>query len=228
MRVNIALEEREEYTSQTIYINKISVRPKPTYEFFKRIFDILSSLVAMIILSPIIIAVGIAVFLQDFHNPFFTQVRKTKDGKEFKMYKFRSMCVDAEEKLVELKEQNEVDGPAFKMEDDPRVTKFGKFIRKTSIDELPQLLNIFLGSMSVVGPRPPLPSEVEEYTPYQMQRLCIKGGLTCYWQCSGRSNVGFDEWMDMDVQYIVERSMLTDIKIIFKTFKAVLVRDGAK
>ncbi len=228
MRVNIAFEEREKYSSQTIYIDKISVRPKPFYEFLKRVFDILSSLVALIVLMPVMLVVTIAVFLQDFHNPIFTQTRMTKDGKYFKMYKFRSMCVGAEKRLFELRDQNEVDGPAFKMEDDPRVTKIGKFIRKTSIDELPQLLNILGGSMSVVGPRPPLPSEVEEYTPYQMQRLRIKGGLTCYWQCSGRSNVGFDEWMDMDVQYIKERSMATDIKIIFKTFKAVFKRDGAK
>ena len=144
------------------------------------------------------------------------------------MIKFRSMCVDAEEKLAALKELNEVDGPAFKMEHDPRVTKVGDFIRRTSLDELPQLFNILTGSMSVVGPRPPLPSEVEQYTVYQKQRLCVKGGLTCYWQCSGRSNVGFDEWMDMDIQYIKERSILTDIKIILKTFKAVIMRDGAK
>lgn len=230
MRVNLAVKERESgyKPSSTIYLDKLSVRPKHIYNFFKRIFDIVSSFCAIVVLSPVMIAVGLAVFFQDFHNPFFVQTRLTKNGREFKMIKFRSMCVDAEEKLAALKELNEVDGPAFKMEHDPRVTKVGDFIRRTSLDELPQLFNILTGSMSVVGPRPPLPSEVEQYTVYQKQRLCVKGGLTCYWQCSGRSNVGFDEWMDMDIQYIKERSILTDIKIILKTFKAVIMRDGAK
>ena len=144
------------------------------------------------------------------------------------MYKFRSMCVNAEDKLDDLKKLNEVDGPAFKMENDPRVTRLGRFLRRTSLDELPQLLNVLTGSMSVVGPRPPLPEEVDEYTPYQLQRLCVKGGLTCYWQCSGRSNVGFDEWMDMDIQYIKDRSAMTDVKIIIKTVGAVLECNGAK
>lgn len=226
MRVNVAVNERQ--TAQTIFLSNLSVKPKKIYNFFKRTFDIVSSLVALIVLSPVMLIIALAVFLQDFHNPFFTQTRLTKDGKEFKMYKFRSMCVDAESKLAELKSQNEVDGPAFKMENDPRITKIGRFLRKTSLDELPQLFNILGGSMSVVGPRPPLPSEVEEYTPYQLQRLCVKGGLTCYWQCSGRSNVGFAEWMNMDIQYIKERSFTTDMKIIVKTFKAVLTADGAK
>lgn len=228
MRVNIAVDQREDYSSRTIYLDKISVRPKPVYEFFKRLFDIVSSLTALIILSPVMLIVGLAVFLQDFHNPLFKQVRYTKNGKPFNMYKFRSMCIDAEERFEELKSQNEVDGPAFKMENDPRITKVGRIIRKTSLDELPQLINILMGDMSIVGPRPPIPREVEQYSPYQLQRLCVKGGLTCYWQCSGRSNVSFDEWMDMDIQYIKERSMITDIKIVLKTVKAVLKRDGAK
>lgn len=226
MRVNVELQERTR-RSNIIYINKYKVKRKPVYDFVKRAFDIISSGVALIVLSPVMLIIGLLVFLQDFHNPVFTQTRLTKDKKEFKMYKFRSMCVDAEDKLADLMSQNEVDGPAFKMEHDPRITKIGAFLRKTSLDELPQLLNIFMGSMSVVGPRPPLPGEVEQYTPYQMQRLSVKGGLTCYWQCSGRSNIGFDEWMDMDVQYIKDRSVITDIKIILKTVKAVIKRDGA-
>lgn len=230
MRVNLAIREREAENNarSTIYFDKLSTRPKPVYEFFKRLFDVASSLLALVVLSPLMALVGLIIFFQDFHNPFFSQTRLTKDGREFKMFKFRSMCIDAENKLDDLKSKNEADGPVFKMEDDPRVTKFGKFIRKTSIDELPQLINILSGSMSVVGPRPPLPQEVEQYTPYQMQRLCVKGGLTCYWQCSGRSNVGFEEWVDMDIQYIKERSTFTDFKIILKTVKAVLKRDGAK
>lgn len=227
MKTNVAIRDYDR-SSKIIYLDDFRLRPKPVYDFFKRFFDIVLSIAAIIVLSPVMLIVGILVFLQDFHNPFFVQTRMTRDGKKFKMLKFRSMCINAEDQLSDLMEQNEVDGPAFKMENDPRVTKIGRFIRKTSIDELPQLFNILVGSMSIVGPRPPIPSEVEEYTPYQMKRLSVKSGLTCYWQCSGRSNVGFDEWMSMDIQYIRERSLFTDFKIILKTFKAVLMRDGAK
>lgn len=226
MRVNVAVKERREV--RTFFLSNLSVQPKRIYSFFKRTFDIISSFAALLVLSPLMLVVSLLIFLQDFHNPFFCQTRLTKDGKKFKMYKFRSMCVDAEARLAELKSQNEIDGPAFKMENDPRITKIGRILRKTSIDELPQLFNILGGSMSVVGPRPPIPDEVEEYTPYQLQRLCVKGGLTCYWQCSGRSNVNFDEWINMDIQYIKDRSVSTDMKIIFKTVKAVVTADGAK
>ena len=226
MRVNVAVDDRLE--GNRIFLDHLSVYPKPFYSFIKRTFDIVSSFTALVLLSPLMIFISLAVFIQDGHNPFFSQIRLTRDGKKFRMYKFRSMCVNAEDKLEDLKKLNEVDGPAFKMENDPRVTKLGHFLRRTSIDELPQLINVLTGSMSIVGPRPPLPEEVEEYTPYQLQRLCVKGGLTCYWQCSGRSNVGFDEWMDMDIQYIKERSAMTDVKIIFKTVGAVLECDGAK
>lgn len=227
MKTNVAVREFDR-SSKIIYIDDLRLKQKPVYDFFKRIFDIILSSAAIIVLSPVMLIVGILVFLQDFHNPLFVQTRMTRDGKKFKMLKFRSMCINAEDQLSDLMEQNEVDGPAFKMENDPRVTKIGRFIRKTSIDELPQLFNILAGSMSIVGPRPPIPSEVEEYTPYQMKRLSVKSGLTCYWQCSGRSNVGFDEWINMDIKYIRERSLFTDFKIILKTFKAVLMRDGAK
>lgn len=227
MKTNVAIRDYDR-SSKIIYLDDFRLRPRPVYDFFKRFYDIVLSIAAIIVLSPVMLIVGILVFLQDFHNPFFVQTRMTRDGKKFKMLKFRSMCINAEDQLSDLMEQNEVDGPAFKMENDPRVTKIGRFIRKTSIDELPQLFNIIAGSMSIVGPRPPIPSEVEEYTPYQMKRLSVKSGLTCYWQCSGRSNVGFDEWMSMDIKYIRERSLFTDFKIILKTFKAVLMRDGAK
>ncbi len=225
MRVNIAVRDREQNDSRsarTVYTHK------PAYEALKRTFDIISSLLALILFSPLMLIVALAVFLQDFHNPFFAQTRLTKDGKEFKMFKFRSMCVDAEEKLSELRELNEADGPVFKIENDPRITRIGRFIRRTSMDELPQLINILTGSMSVVGPRPPLPSEVAQYSSYQMHRLDVKSGLTCYWQCSGRSNIGFDEWVDLDIQYIKERSLTTDLKIILKTIKAVIKKDGAE
>ena len=138
------------------------------------------------------------------------------------------MCVDAEQKLDALKQRNEADGPVFKMKDDPRVTKLGKFLRKMSLDELPQFLNVLGGSMSLVGPRPPIPREVEQYTPYQNHRLDVKGGLTCYWQCSGRSNIMFDEWVELDLRYIREQSLKTDVKILWKTARAVLQGDGAE
>ena len=144
------------------------------------------------------------------------------------MYKFRSMCVDADKKLEELMKYNTMEGPAFKMENDPRITKFGRFIRKTSIDELPQLINIIKGDMSIIGPRPPLVREVEQYTPYQMHRLDVKTGLACYHECYGRSNChSFDEWVEQDLKYIRERSMLTDLKIILLTIKIVFTGDGA-
>jgi lipopolysaccharide/colanic/teichoic acid biosynthesis glycosyltransferase len=156
---------------------------------------------------------------------FFSQTRVGKNGKEFKMYKFRSMVSDAEERLNDLLKYNETTGAMFKMKNDPRVTKVGRFIRKTSIDELPQLWNVLKGDMSLVGPRPPLPREVEQYTEYDKQRLLVTPGCTGLWQISGRSNVGFKEMVELDLQYIRNRSILLDLKIIFKT---VLVLFGSK
>ena len=137
------------------------------------------------------------------------------------------MYVDAEDRLIELAEQNEADGPVFKIKNDPRITRVGRFIRKYSIDELMQLVNVFKGDMSVIGPRPALPKEVEKYDDFARKRLQVKPGLSCYWQISGRSNIGFDEWMKLDVKYINEMSILTDMKIILLTIPAVLKGDGA-
>lgn len=202
--------------------------PKPVYEVCKRIFDVIMSTFALIVLSPIFLAVAIAIKVEDGGNVLFKQTRLTKGGKEFGMYKFRSMCPDAESKLKDLMEQNEVEGPAFKMAHDPRITKVGRFIRKTSIDELPQLINIIKGEMTIIGPRPPLVWEVEQYTPYQMHRLDVKTGLACYRECFGRSNItSFDQWVETDLQYIKERSMLTDLKVILVTIKVVLTGEGA-
>lgn len=202
--------------------------PKPVYEFFKRIFDLVMSLFALIILSPVFLIVAIAIKIEDGGSVFFVQTRLTKDAKEFKMFKFRSMCPDAEQKLEKLLERNEMNGPAFKIADDPRITKVGKFVRKTSIDELPQLLNIIRGDMSIIGPRPPLPREVAQYTPYQMHRLDVKTGLACYHECQGRSDShDFDEWVESDLKYIRERSFLTDLKVIFWTIRVVLTGKGA-
>ena len=202
--------------------------PKPVYEFFKRVFDLVLSCLALIVLSPLFLAVAIAIKAQDGGYVFFKQIRLTKGGKEFGMYKFRSMCIDAESKLEALMDQNEMEGPAFKMENDPRITKVGKFIRKTSIDELPQLINIIKGEMSIIGPRPPLVREVKEYTPYQMHRLDVKTGLSCYRECYGRSNIhNFDEWVESDLKYIRERSLWVDIKVILLTIKVVITGEGA-
>ncbi|WP_242257470.1 sugar transferase, partial [Bacillus cereus group sp. BfR-BA-01379] len=153
---------------------------------------------------------------------FFKQARVGKSGREFYMYKFRSMSTDAEEKLKDLLKYNEVSGAMFKMKDDPRVTKIGKFIRRTSIDELPQLINVLMGDMSLVGPRPPLLREVNEYTDYQKQRLLVTPGCTGFWQVSGRSSLGFEEMVELDLTYIQNRNIFLDFKIIFKTFKVLL------
>ena len=197
------------------------------YFFVKRVFDIVSSLCAMIVLSPVFIITALAIKIEDRGPVVFSQDRVGKDGKTFKMYKFRSMYTDAEDRLEELEDQNEADGPVFKIKDDPRITRVGHFIRKYSIDELMQLVNVFKGDMSVVGPRPALPREVEEYDDFAKQRLVVKPGLSCYWQISGRSNIGFEEWMELDVKYIKEMSILTDIKIILLTIPAVLKGEGA-
>lgn len=199
---------------------------RPVYEFMKRVFDVVCSLLALVVLSPVFLVTALVV-KSDGGPAFYSQTRLGKDNKPFKMYKFRSMCVDAEKKKQELMQYNEVDGPVFKMKEDPRITRIGKFIRKYSIDELPQLLNILKGDMSIVGPRPPLPDEVEKYNSYQMQRLLITPGLTCFWQAYGRSTLSFDDWMHMDMMYIKRRSMWLDINLIVKTVFAVIFKRGA-
>lgn len=201
---------------------------KPVYEVCKRIFDLVMCTFALIVLSPVFLIVAIAIKIEDGGKVFYSQTRLTKGGREFQMYKFRSMCPDADQKLDELLQYNQMQGPAFKMEDDPRITKVGKFIRKTSIDELPQLVNILKGDMSIIGPRPPLPREVAQYTPYQMHRLDVIGGLACYHECQGRNDEkDFDKWVESDLKYIRERSMLTDLKVIFWTIRVVLTGKGA-
>ncbi len=197
------------------------------YLFMKRCFDIVASCLGLIFLSPVFLISAVLIFFEDGGPVIYRQDRNGLNGKVFRMYKFRSMCKDAEKMHQQLLPQNELDGPAFKMKDDPRLTKVGKFIRKTSIDELPQLINIIKGDMTVVGPRPLPTYETEQCTPYQNQRLNVKPGLTCYWQCSGRSDIPFDEWIEMDLKYIREASFLVDMKIIAKTFGVVLSGKGA-
>ena len=187
------------------------------YEICKRTIDIIGAGLGLILLSPIIAVVACAVKFTSKGPVFFSQKRVGKNGELFEMYKFRSMVVNAEELKENLEEQNEMSGPMFKIKDDPRVTKVGKFIRKTSIDELPQLWNILKGDMSLVGPRPSLPKEVEQFDNWMFKRLSVRPGLTCYWQVSGRNNIDFEDWMKLDVKYVEERNFWIDIKLIFKT-----------
>lgn len=207
----------------------VTIDPKLGYNIVKRTMDIVLCTFALAVLAIPLMLVALAIKIESKGPVFYSSKRVGKDGKVFNMYKFRSMVVNAEEMKKDLIKQglNESDGPVFKMENDPRVTKVGKFIRKLSIDELPQLLNIIKGDMSIVGPRPPIPYEVDEYTPYQMQRLSVKPGLTCYWQVMGRSNIGFEQWVELDLKYIRERSILLDIKLIALTIPTVLLGKGA-
>ncbi len=206
----------------------ITVAEKPLYCFFKRLFDIVCSLLGLTLLAlPLVIIAVIIVIDSPGASPIYVQKRVGKDGRLFNFYKFRSMVPNADRMLEELLAQNEMDGPAFKMKDDPRITRIGKFIRKTSIDELPQLWNVLVGDMSLVGPRPPLPREVEQYTDYQKQRLLVTPGITCYWQVQPRRNdLSFDEWLALDLKYISERSFSNDMKILVATVGAVCGMEG--
>lgn len=205
--------------------NKFSLCVK---EVVKRSFDIASSLCGIVILSPLLVACAAIVKISDPKGPvIFKQTRVGKNGKLFTMYKFRSMYVDAEERKKELEKFNESGGPTFKMKNDPRIYPMGRILRKFSLDELPQLFNILCGDMSVVGPRPPLPSEVGEYLPWHKMRLSVTPGLTCFWQVSGRSDIGFEDWMRLDNKYVRHANFTTDIQLVAKTFKAVFKSDGA-
>lgn len=201
---------------------------KKSYLILKRISDIILSIIGIILLFPVLLITAIVVFFEcPKCSPIFTQDRIGKDGKRFRFYKFRSMVPDAEDKLHELLEYNEMEGHAFKMKEDPRITKVGKFLRKTSIDELPQLFNVLRGDMSIVGPRPPLPREVENYNDYELQRLYVTPGITCYWQTTpNRNDMTFSEWLKMDLEYIEDRSIKTDFSILLGTFIAVFKMNG--
>lgn len=205
---------------------KVQPNNQAGYLLAKRCIDIAGSIVGLLVLFVVFLIVGLLIKLEDPKGSiFFSQKRVGKNGEEFNMYKFRSMVSDAEAKLAELLEQNEATGAMFKMKNDPRITKIGRFIRKTSIDELPQLINVLKGDMSLVGPRPPLVREVIEYTEYQLQRLLVTPGCTGLWQVSGRSNVGFEEMVELDLTYITTRSLTADIKIICRT---ILMLFGSK
>lgn len=195
----------------------IVVRRNKSYLFVKRVIDYVGSSIGIILFSPILLTIAIVIKLEDGGPIIFKQERIGHNGRHFNIYKFRSMRVDAEELKAKLLAQNEVEGAMFKMKDDPRVTRFGKFIRKHSLDELPQFFNVFMGDMSLVGPRPPLVDEVETYDDYEKQRLLVRPGLSGLWQISGRNNLSFAEMVELDLKYIQTRSIRLDIKIILKT-----------
>ncbi|BCB05871.1 multidrug MFS transporter [Bacillus sp. KH172YL63] len=206
----------------------VVINESKIYKLSKRTIDIIGASLGIILLLMLFIIIGVLIKLDDPKGAIlFKQKRVGKNQKEFNMYKFRSMVTDAEFKLADLIQKNEVSGAMFKMKEDPRVTKIGKFIRKTSIDELPQLINVLRGEMSLVGPRPPLPREVKEYSKHDMQRLLVTPGCTGLWQVSGRSNIGFKEMVRLDIKYIKNRSLSLDLKIIMKTIWVLLKTEGS-
>lgn len=222
-----SMELQMEVISGRINMREVYVGKSIVYKALKRFFDIVLSGLALVLLSPVFLITAIAIKLEDGGPVFFVQPRAGRDLKPFKMYKFRSMYVNADEKLKDLLKDNEQTGHAFKIKNDPRVTRVGKFIRRVSIDELPQLINIIKGDMSIVGPRPILTWQMEECSRYEQQRLIVRPGLTCYWQISGRANIKWKEWVELDLDYIADMSLWTDIKMIVKTIPAVFESDGA-
>ena len=208
----------ERLVLENVESDTVEVKTSKIYLFIKRFIDIVGALVGLIFLSPLLVVVGVLIKIESKGPIIFSQDRIGKNGKVFRMYKLRSMVENAELLKKKLIKENEMSGPMFKIKDDPRVTKVGKFIRKTSIDELPQLFNVLKGDMSLVGPRPSLPNEVLEFETWMNKRLMVKPGLTCYWQVMGRNNIDFQQWMLLDIKYVETRSIIVDIKLIFKTF----------
>ena len=207
---------------------EITIYENPVYLAVKRCFDIVFSLLCIIVFTiPILFVMLLIVIDSPGASPIYTQYRVGKNGRVFKFYKLRSMVPEADQMLDSLLDQNEMEGPAFKISNDPRITRVGRVIRKTCIDELPQLWNILKGDMSFVGPRPPLPREVEQYNDFQRNRLSVVPGLTCYWQIQpNRNSLTFDKWLELDLKYIEERNVKTDLMIIFKTVGDVLKMEG--
>ncbi|MBI4432536.1 MAG: sugar transferase [Candidatus Omnitrophica bacterium] len=224
--MSIASRETEEMDGFT-YLTFHTRLLKEEELLLKRVFDVLVSSVALVVTAPLLAFSALAIRLTSQGPVFFKQIRCGRNGRRFVLYKFRSMVTDAEARLQELKPLNEMSGPAFKMKNDPRVTPIGKFLRKTSLDEFPQFWNVFRGDMSIVGPRPPLPAEVAEYQPWHRRRLSMKPGITCLWQASGRNQIGFEDWMKLDLRYIDHWSLWLDMKIMLLTAKALLTRRGA-
>lgn len=225
---------KEEKTEQMFMVKEVVhngvkyyVEEKKFYNFIKRVFDFTAALFFVILFFWLFLGIAISIKIDDGGPVFYISNRVGRYGKEFKFYKFRSMRTDADEMFDSIKDKNETSGELFKMKNDPRITRMGKFLRRTSMDELPQFFNIIKGDISFVGPRSPLPREVENYTDYSMQRLSVIGGLTCYWQVSGRSQIDFSGMVELDYKYIKERGVWTDLKILFLTIPAVFRGDGA-
>ncbi|EGA90017.1 priming glycosyltransferase [Planococcus donghaensis MPA1U2] len=230
IQMSVSAPEKEKMNIKTRYselvFESVKTNTSNGYLYTKRFLDIIGSLVGLIMLIPVFLIISLLIKMEDPKGPvFFKQKRVGKHGRTFDMYKFRSMVSNAEDLKAALQQQNEASGPVFKIKSDPRITKIGKFIRKTSIDELPQLVNVLSGDMTIVGPRPALPDEVAQYTNYEKQRISVTPGLTCFWQVNGRSNISFKEWVEMDLEYIRKRSTALDIKLICKT---ILVLFGSK
>jgi exopolysaccharide biosynthesis polyprenyl glycosylphosphotransferase len=209
------------------YVHYVTVSSKPRQMALKRLFDIVASAIALVLLFPAFLVLALAIKLTSKGPIFFGQVRVGLVGKPFHMFKFRSMVVNAGELRQSLESHNEQSGPVFKIKDDPRITTIGRWIRKHSFDELPQLINVLRGEMSIVGPRPPVPSEVEEYEPWQRRRLSVRPGLTCIWQVSGRNQIAFEEWMYLDLRYIDHWSLIYDFNLIFRTLPVIVTGRGA-
>ncbi len=217
-------------TTQTLdeVIGHSDATPIPLWgRFAKRALDIVAVSFALLVLSPLLALVALAIRLDSPGPIFFSQNRVTKDGRIFKMWKFRSMVVNAEALKAQLEAQNEMSGAAFKIKHDPRITRLGRFIRKHSIDELPQLWNVLTGDLTLVGPRPALLAEIMKYREWQAKRMTVTAGLTCIWQVSGRNQILFDDWMRLDIRYIDNWSLWLDIKLIFLTIKTVITGHGA-
>lgn len=219
--------ERAEKRSKEDDIKAVYDGKSMLYKLVKRVADVVLSLLALVVLSPLLLVTALCIRLEDGGPALFTQMRMGKDMRPFRIYKFRSMRVNAEAELPALLERNEQIGHAFKIEADPRITKVGGVIRRLSIDELPQLINIIKGDMSIVGPRPILTWQMEACSDYEKQRLTVRPGLTCYWQIGGRASIGWDQWVEMDLDYIRDMSAWTDLKIIVRTLPAMFDREGA-
>ncbi|WP_175073495.1 sugar transferase [Terribacillus sp. AE2B 122] len=222
------MAESKQQTYKAVETNTVVTTGDKTYLIIKRFIDVFVSAVSIILLLPVFLLIALFIKIEDRKGTvIFSQVRVGKNGQTFNMYKFRSMVSNAEELLEDLLEHNEASGPIFKIKEDPRITKIGKILRKTSLDELPQLLNVLIGNMSLVGPRPALPREVKLYSNYEKERLKVTPGLTCYWQVQGRSNIGFEEQVKLDIKYINEKSIVLDLMLIIKTIRVLFGSKGA-
>ena len=221
------IQNQDEKDRVVEVLDKINNKNKKHFWKIKRSIDVLVALIALLIFGVPMLVIALIIFIGDGHNPIFYQQRVGRYGKVFKMYKFRTMVPDAEKLRDALAGQNEMDGPVFKIENDPRITKVGKLLRKTGLDELPQFFNVLKGNMTLIGPRPPLPEEVKQSSEYHKIRLLVTPGITCLWQVHpNRNAIPFDEWVAMDIDYVLHRNLLLDLKIIFLTVYAMICGEG--